>query len=210
MGSNDTSLDRHPRAHCLFSFSLPTRLLFLALLRGVPYVNPSSRNGEICRSSDPVILHNSSFDRRCGHRIDPQRFQTRSISTRHCDEWRSESKNGKSYLLAQSQLCQAAAHGRARVDGKDGGLNLSPSVPRPYYNEPAAVSGTATAPDGASANADGRSRCHKRCVRGIGYESVSQFSREYSRFFGQPPPKRACRQERFWIYAKSPTRSSTP
>src|SRR6266700_1173136 len=29
---------------------------------GVPYVTPSSRNGEICRSSDSTILRNSSFD----------------------------------------------------------------------------------------------------------------------------------------------------
>src|SRR5882724_7818530 len=88
------------------------------------------------------------------------------MATRHRDEWRSESTNNKSYCLAESQLCQAFAYGRPRIDRKDGRFYPPSSVPRAYRNEPAAVSETIAAPDRAPANVDGRSRCYKRCVRG--------------------------------------------
>src|SRR5882724_122894 len=88
------------------------------------------------------------------------------MATRHRDEWRSESKNNKSYCLAESQLCQAFAYGRTRIDRKDGRFHPPSSVPRAYRNEPAAVSETIAAPDCTPANVDGRSRCHKRWVRG--------------------------------------------
>src|SRR5207244_2196772 len=79
---------------------------------------------------------------------------------------RSESKNNKSYCVAESQLYQAFAYGRPCIDRKDGRFHPPSSVPRAYRDEPTAVSETNAAPDRAPANVDGRSRCYKRCVRG--------------------------------------------
>jgi len=93
----------------------------------------------------PFLSHLNSARNRVPHPTDA----AGRAATRHCDEWRSESKNDKSDRLAEGQLCQAFAYGRPGVDRKDGSFNTASSVSRTHRDEPAAVPKTATAPDRA-------------------------------------------------------------
>ena len=65
-------------------------------------------------------------------------------------------------------------------------FNASPSVPRTDRNEPPSIPKAVKAAEGKGAHDYGWGGRYKRSYE-VGYESVSQFNREYSRFFGQPP-----------------------
>jgi hypothetical protein len=69
---------------------------------------------------------------------------------------------------------------------EDGRVNSSSSIPGSHRDESAAVSKAVAATDRVSADAedghDAPTAAHE-----VGYRSVSQFSREYSRFFWLPP-----------------------
>ena len=73
-------------------------------------------------------------------------------------------RTATSDLLAERELCEAFAHGRARFDSEDGRFNPSSSIPGSHRDEPAAVSKAIAATNRAPADADGRTRRYDCCV----------------------------------------------
>jgi len=100
--------------------------------------------------------------------------------------WRTKQPDSEGRSMAERELRQAVACGGSRVGCADGRFHAAPSFPLSDRDEPAAyqkqlrlhtarVRMLTDGMDAASAAFE------------VGYESPSQFSREYSRFFGQPP-----------------------
>ena len=67
-------------------------------------------------------------------------------------------------------------------------LDLPAAFPRPYRREPAAVPEAIASAGSTAIDAEREPRRRQR-RRACGYESPSQFSREYSRLFGAPPQR---------------------
>ncbi len=100
--------------------------------------------------------------------------------------WLSEPQNGEGDRLGPGQLCEAAAHGELARLTRMGVSTL--------HHQFRAL--TAMSPLQYQKQLRLQAARHRMLMDGIdatraayevGYESISQFSREYSRFFGQPP-----------------------
>ena len=88
--------------------------------------------------------------------------------------------------VAEGKLHKAAARGGTGDDGADGRVDIASSIPVTDGDEPAAISEQlrlhVARERMLNEGLDAASAAFE-----VGYESASQFNREYSRFFGQPP-----------------------
>ena len=130
------------------------------------------------RAGDPMAVpdrpagRHTAPDRARGQRSDPRQSRDR---------------------LDKGQLCRADADRRPRRHVRHERVGLSPPVPRRNRHEPLAVSETHPAPQARSLLV-----AKPRDVAGVGhlvgYDSPSQFTREYRRLFGAPPAQHAARR----------------
>jgi AraC-like DNA-binding protein len=94
--------------------------------------------------------------------------------------------DGEGGCLAAFQLREASACRAPGNDRRHESIYAAPPFSRPYRDESAAISKAASPACRAATHTHGELDAASAAFE-VGYESPSQFNREYRRFFGRPP-----------------------
>src|SRR5882762_10081493 len=105
-----------------------------------------------------------------------------------CNAGRSEPPDGKSDCVGQGELREAATNRGPRKNRWHGRLHTAPPFPDADCHEPSSVSKATSVACSAGTHAHDSLDAASAAFE-VGYESATQFNREYSRFFGQPPKR---------------------
>jgi AraC-like DNA-binding protein len=103
-----------------------------------------------------------------------------------CNAGRAEPPHGESDRLDQARIMRSRCAWKISRNRGHGRLHAAPSFPDADRHESASVSEAASPAGRARTHAHGWLDAASAAFE-VGYESASQFNREYSRFFGQPP-----------------------